>query len=73
MSMVVKRRHMTREALQVGGIRHVGGCLKATHDTRESGSDGARAMQMGGIGHVDGCREAPYDSRENGSDGARAA
>jgi hypothetical protein len=64
MSMDVARRQMTREAIQVGGIGHVGGCLKATHDTRESGSDGARALQMGGIGHVDNCREAPYESQK---------
>jgi hypothetical protein len=48
------------------------GCCMAPYDTRESGSDGARAMQMGGIGHVGGCREAPYNTREGGSDGASA-
>ena len=54
------------------GIGHVGGCREAPYDTRESGSDGARALQMGGRGHVDGFREARYDTRESGSDGARA-
>ena len=56
----------------MGGIGHVGGCREAPYDTRESGSDGARALQMGGIGHVGGCREAPYDTRASRSDGARA-
>jgi hypothetical protein len=29
----------------MGGIGHVGGCREAPYDTRESGSDGARALQ----------------------------
>jgi hypothetical protein len=67
--------HVSKPSFRVesmGGIGHVGGCREAPYDTRESGSDGARALQMGGIGHVGGCREAPYDTRESGSDGARA-
>ena len=56
----------------MGGIGHVGGCREAPYDTRESGSDGARALQMGGIGHVGGCCEAPYDTRGISSDIAKA-
>jgi hypothetical protein len=50
----------------------VGGCWLAPYNTREGGSDEARALQMGGIGHVDGCCVAPYDKQESGSDIARA-
>jgi hypothetical protein len=31
--------------MQMGGIGHVGGCCETPYDTRESGSDGARALQ----------------------------
>ena len=42
----------SRKGQKMGGIGHVGGCREAPYDTRESGSDGARALQMGGIVHV---------------------
>jgi hypothetical protein len=42
----------------VGGVGHVGGSCEAPYDTRESGSDGARALQVGGIVFVcGGCNQ----------------
>ena len=54
---------LTRRPELAKVLQCVGGCREAPYDTRESGSDGARALQMGSIGHVGGCREAPYDKR----------